>query len=255
MQTSQALLKVSKAHELLVQQTNILVLDTLELVCKLTAAMMATVNAPDATRLTGQIWANCDALEKVDVTLSVKQYVMAAAKAALAGLKDALAELQEEQANEDEDELEEDLETASGDQEDMDLLMAGFSLKQNDKKILPGCILLLKTAYSFCNQLYKITELTDDKKNDTNTTVVLLDAYRKSLKVSEAVDNVNSSIYPPQKVDEVLSNAAALQQLLESIANLFLTLPELAIHHTKISTLITTAKGVFSKAEEQIRNP
>lgn len=210
--------------------------------------MATSLSAKDANRLTGQIWANCETLEKLDLDATVQMFVSKAIKAQLGSIKDALAELEEEEQNEhgfDDEEL--------SDTEEGDIL--NFSLKPEDRKILPGCILVLKTASSFCTQISKVTGLIDDRLEQDETRAVLLKIYEKTNRITEAVDDFNVSIYPPQKPDDVLQQAIALKDLLTSVIQLLTTLKQLSAHHDKLKQLQTTAGALFLKAEESIKHP
>lgn len=210
--------------------------------------MATSLSAKDANRLTGQIWANCETLEKLDLDATVQTFVSKAIKAQLGSIKDALAELEEEEQNEDGFDDEE-----LSDAEDGDIL--NFSLKPEDRKILPGCILVLKTASSFCTQISRVTGLIDDNLEQAETRAVLLKIYEKTNRITEAVDDFNVSIYPPQKPDDVLQQAIALKDLLTSVIQLLTTLKQLSSHHDKLKQLQITAGALFLKAEEMIKHP
>jgi hypothetical protein len=251
-QSSQSLLKVINAHELLANQVNTLVRDCLEVASKLTSAMSTTFDLTSAPRMTGQIWANCEALEKIDFDATLKSFVLKAVHAQSVSIKDALEELKEEEENQGDLGDEDYYDVQDGDDVE-DIL--NFTLKGDDRKILPGCILFLKTASSFCLQIAKVTDLIDDAADKDNTKAALLKIYEKTQLITEAVDNFNVSIYPPQKPSEVLSSAVALRELLTSVIVILTSVPQLSSHHAKLLQLQSTASALFQQAETQIQNP
>ena len=234
---------------------NILLGDTLDVTSKLAHAMSETFDLPSAARMTGQIWANCEALEKLDLDMSLKQFVERCAKAQISAIKDAVEELNEELENEDdddEDDDDDDFGTTTKDEAGDDIEILDMSLKKSEKRIVPGCLIALKTASSYCTQILKVTELIQE---DEESRKVLLKIHEKLKKITETVDDFNSAIYPPQKPNEVIDNANKLKATLTDITSQLTSLSQLSSHHTKLLQLQTTASGLFDKAESQIKNP
>jgi hypothetical protein len=243
---------MTNAHELVRQQMITLVSDILDVACKLTTTMTTTFNAPTANRMTGQIWADCEALENLNLEATLKEFVSNSIRSHLAAIKDAIEELTEEEENGDEDEDEED---DDGEKDTIEDLMAGFTLKAADRKILPGCVIVLKAASSFCQQILNLIQAIDESKDSEQTKTALLQTYALMKRVIETVDNLNTAIYPPQNVPEVLSNCTAIRAIAKDIAKLFAELPQLSAQHPRIGTLVTTADAIFQKGEDKINNP
>lgn len=241
-QTSQTLLLVRKSHQLLKNSVNKLVLDILNVTIKLAEDMSTNKIPKGAAHSTGQVWASCDALEAMNFDQSILEYCDALFKTQATALREAVQELEEalEEADDDADV------GADEEEEDQDSFL-DFSFSAADRKILPGCILILKAVNSFTTQLKKIVTGLNDE--------TIFHVYSLCQQVFSTIDDFSTSIYPPQVVDDVLTHVENFKKLQQSIATSILDSNPPQETRDLINKLQTAVNGIFDKATEMIRNP
>lgn len=221
---------------------NKLVSDVLVVSIKLATEFCSNEPSKHAAHYTGQIWANCDAFEAVNWSQKIEDYCVTLFRAQAKALREAVEELEEALEEEVPQETGEDDE----EEEDQDMFL-DFNFNVEDRKILPGCILILKAVNSFVTQLHKVTPGASNE--------VLFQVYTLSQEVFATIDNFSTSIYPPQAVPDVISQAQDFKRLQSAIVAALLSsnIPQSQRDH--LTKLQTAVSGIFDKATDMIQNP
>lgn len=261
----------AKAHALLVRTVKVLVKDILDVAQKLATEMCGPVGAPNATRLTGQLWADCEALETIDLNQTLRDSVSAAVRLQGRAIQDALDELNEElekhekegergsKGEKGEKDKTEDAKAGSDDDEDLgsdfdddiEDFFDDFDFQASDMRIVPGCILLLKSLASFNKLLLNdLSSLDDSTTKDLSNTLLTIHSIHKLFEVS--IDNFTSAIYPPQKTKEVLSEAMLFKSLISQIISSLISSNLNDSLSSKHNLLLTTVHSLLDKAIAEI---
>lgn len=235
-----------KAHTLLERQVNILVKDALNVALKLATVLCGPTGDASTARLTGQIWSDCDALEKLNLQMTMLDFVTQSVKQQLLAIKDALEEINEELENKDTNDVVEEEDDDFEDEEEFD-----FSFKPHERKILPGCVMVLKSLASFNNLIIKDMKALDESKSeDSEKTLLFIHSTSKELE--ETVDNFTSAIYPPQKSDEVISHARKFQDLIRAVISALIASNPNESDRNRQNQLLNTVNSVLDKAIKDI---
>lgn len=236
------MLTVNNIHTLLKNSINKLVLDALNVSIKLAEDMSTSKVSKHSAHYTGQVWADCEALENINLSETMHEFCDKLFRLQATALREAVEELDEalEEA-EPEEKGEDDVE-----EEDQDSFL-DFTFAVADRKILPGCILILKAVNSFTAQLKKVTLGADD-----NT---LFRVYTFSQDIFTAIDDFSTAIYPPQIANDVIAQAQHFKRLQENIVSTLLDSNISQENRDHISKLQTAVNGIFDKAIGMIQNP
>lgn len=235
------MLTANNIHTLLKNSVNKVVLNVLNVCIKLAEDMSTSKVSKNTAHYTGQVWADCDALEGMNLSQTIHEYCDKLFRTQATALREAVEELEE--ALEEDDETEEKGE--EGEEEDQDMFL-DFTFAPADREILPGCILILKAVNSFTAQLKKVTTGIDD---DT-----LFRVYTHSQDIFTAIDNFSTAIYPPQVTDDVITQAQNFKRLQESIVSTLLDSNMPQENRDHITKLQAAVNGIFDKAIGMIQS-
>jgi len=174
-------------------------------------------------------------------------------------IRDAISEL-EESAQEAADASDgNSSEDSDGDDED------DFSgtISKEEARVVPGCVLLLRTCGSFTGQMVKIIEAINTPSEAStdfgpyNKWIILLHDHTRLL--ADYVDQLIASLYSPQVRATVLSRANTLKEeidrtLTQTLKNSpFIIASPTAL--TLLAKLDQAVSGFILKAIKQIENP
>eukprot|EP01122_Echinamoeba_exundans_P000811 TRINITY_DN10745_c0_g1_i1.p1 TRINITY_DN10745_c0_g1~~TRINITY_DN10745_c0_g1_i1.p1 ORF type:complete len:351 (+),score=86.75 TRINITY_DN10745_c0_g1_i1:54-1106(+) len=252
---TQTLVVVMKAHKSVSRKLFGHVRDCLEAVMELGNAMLhKNYEGNNINRITGVVWKCCDEIEKAQ--LDTKAVIIADVKGHMGTIKDALDELEEAaQADEDGDE---DDDEDFGDEDDFDDF-GSQSLSKEDKKVVPGVTLILKTCGSMCTQVSKFLSSVplpgpaDSASDDAQATIhwmgELLDIMSQ---LADLADELVQSVYPPQKRDLVTTNCKTISDCMQKVIS-HLKNSAGRVDEAAVTKLASTIQMFVDKAMEMIK--
>jgi hypothetical protein len=209
----------------------------------------------NTNRLTGVVWKCCKDIEKAQ--LDTKAVIIEDVKGHMGTIKDALEEL-EEAAQAEEDDVDDEDDEDFGDEDDFDDF-GSQSLSKEDKKVVPGVSLVLKTCGSMGTQVSKFLSSVplpgpaDSASDEAQATIhwmgELLDTMSQ---LADLADELVQSVYPPQKRDSVVTNCNQVNDCMQKVIS-HLKNSGGRVDDAAVTKLASTIQMFIDKAMDMIK--